>query len=214
MDQQTKVAKIKQAVRNNFEQSPDYYQSFEDRFGFFRKLNQKLMAGMDFGPEPIILDIGCGTGASCGQIMEALPAARVWGLDISPAMLKTAQERYAACDRVKFVEGDAAALPKYFDFKFDTVIYSASIFLIPDYQESLRQAAELLNSGGMIGLTFMDGVYDAEERNLLAVADKIANQGISLKKPVKLEDFNGVFSGLFPERRTWDENLQVPVEVS
>ena len=91
MDQQTKVVKIKEAVRNNFEQSPDYYQSFEDRFGFFGRLNQKLMAGMNFGPEPLILDIGCGTGASCGQIMEALPAAHVWGLDISPAMLKTAQ---------------------------------------------------------------------------------------------------------------------------
>jgi ubiquinone/menaquinone biosynthesis C-methylase UbiE len=213
VEQQTKAAKVKEAVRNNFEQSPDYYQSFEDRFGFFADLNRRLTAGMSFGPEPLILDIGCGTGASCGQILESVPTARVWGLDISPAMLKIAEDRFSGCDRAQFVEGDAAALPKYFDFKFDAIIYSASIFLIPDYKDSLKQAADLLKQEGMIGLTFMDGVYDADNRNLPALADEIANEGISLKKPVKLADFNTFFSDIFPERKTWDENIKASVEI-
>jgi ubiquinone/menaquinone biosynthesis C-methylase UbiE len=213
VNQQAKTVKVKEAVRNNFEQSPDYYQSFEDRFGFFGGLNRRLTAGMSFGPEPLILDIGCGTGASCGQMLEVEPTARVWGLDISGAMLRIAKDRFSACDRAQFVEGDAATLPKYFDFQFDAIIYSASIFLIPDYQESLKQAAKLLKQEGMIGLTFMDGVYDADNRNLLALADEIVHEGISLKKPVKLAEFNEFFSGVFPERKTWDENIEASVDI-
>ncbi len=46
-------------------------------------------------------------------------------------MLARAQSRFANQPHVTFVEGDASRLSDYFDFKFDAVIYSASIFLTP-----------------------------------------------------------------------------------
>ena len=189
-----KITKIKKAVKGNFELSPAYYQSFEDRYGFFRSLNEALVSGMDLPADADILDVGCGTGASSLQLVEALPKCRVWGLDNSPAMLETARSRINESDRLSFVEGDAARLADYFSFQFDAVIYSASIFLIPDFKESLRQANDLLKKGGRIGLSFMDGLYDPDGNNLLEIADREAKEGVSLRRPVTLPEFQSFFA--------------------
>jgi len=208
-----KVIRIKQAVRTNFERSPSHYQSFEQRYGFFRRLSETLLASMRLLPDANILDVGCGTGASSIQILEALPKSRVWGIDISPAMLETARSTIGESERLTFVEGDAARLSDYFSFPFDAIVYSASIFLIPDYRESLRHAGNLLKPSGSVGLTFMDGIYDPDGNNLMALADREANTGVSLKKPVKLEEFQAFFRELFPQHRTWQEDFQLPEDL-
>ena len=209
---QKKIGKIKQAVRANFEQSPEAYQSFEDEYAFFRELNGLLLSGMNIPSGTRVLDVGCGTGASSAQIMAAIPGCKVWGLDISPAMLDKARERVGDSDRMRFVEGDAGRLTDYFDHGFDAIVYSASIFLIPDYAESLRQASELLNREGVVGLSFMDGVYDSDGNNAIAIADKDGSIGASLKKPVDIAEFRASFAATFPENTIWNEDFRLPME--
>lgn len=204
-----KVAKIKSAVRSNFDKSPSFYESFEQKHGFFRSLNRTLVSRMSLSAVADVLDIGCGTGASCRQIADYLPQGRVWGLDNSPAMLETARELSTGNSRIIYVEGDAGRLDEYFDFTFDAVIYSASIFLIPDYERSLRGAAKLLKPGGSLGLTFMDGVYDAQQRSLFELAERTAKQGVSLRKPVDQSKFEHFFAGMFPAYRFWNEDFQL-----
>ncbi len=203
-----KASKIKNAVRKHFQESPDQYDEFEGRYGFFKKLNETLLAKMYLPDEPVILDVGCGTGISSCQILEALPSSRVWGLDISPAMLEKARATIGESERLHFVEGDAAGLSELFDIQFDAIVYSASIFLVPDYQESLRQARELLTPKGSVGLTFMDGVYDTRGRNMFAVADAEAEVDVSLKRAVKLMEFHSIFKKIFPLERTWNQDLR------
>lgn len=203
----SKASKIKEAIRNNFDSSPDPYQSFEDRHGFFRTLSEKLLSRMRLDTRADILDVGCGSGASCAQILEAIPDSRVWGLDISPAMLEAARARYQEGPNLCFIEGDAANLPAYFDFSFDAVLYSASIFLIPDYEESLRQAIGLLKDKGRLGLTFMDGLYDANGNNLFVAADEEAHEGVSRNRPVKWAEFESFFAGVFPQHDSWNEDF-------
>ncbi len=210
--EEKKVVRIKEAVRNHFEESPDHYQAFEERWGFFKKLNGVLLSRLSPPSAADILDVGCGTGASSRQLIETVPECRVWGLDNSPAMLRMARQK-GESDRLRFVEGDAAKLSQYFDFRFDLIVYSASIFLIPDYQESLRQAKGLLKGGGKVGLTFMDGLYDPELKNVLAVADRTAAQGVSLKKSVKLVEFHSFFTACFVRVRSWQEDLRLPEEL-
>ena len=205
MDEQ-KALKIKNAVRKHFEESPDHYDEFEGRYGFFKKLNGTLLAKMRLPEEPAILDVGCGTGISSAQILEALPSSRVWGLDISPAMLEKARATIGESDRLRFVEGDAARLSDFFDDQFDGIVYSASVFLVPDYVESLRQARELVRPGGSVGLTFMDGVYDTRGRNIFAVADQDADVGVNLKRPVDLMEFHDNFRRVFPLERSWTDD--------
>lgn len=208
-----KIVIIKKAIRENFDSSPALYQSFEERYGFFRSLNEALLRGMSLPATADVLDVGCGTGASSAQILEALPQCRAWVLDNSPAMLQTARSNIGESERLEFVEGDAAKLSHYFSFPFDAIIYSASIFLIPDYEESLKQAHALLKDRGSVGLTFMEGLFDAKGRNLLAVADQEAKEGVSLRKPVNLEKFQSSFADIFPRNRTWNEDFQLPEQL-
>jgi ubiquinone/menaquinone biosynthesis C-methylase UbiE len=209
----TKILRIKEAVRTNFDSSPDPYQSFEDRHGFFRKLSERLLSRMCLSDRPDVLDVGCGSGASCAQILDACPGCRVWGLDISSAMLDAARAKYPENNRLHFVEGDAANLPAYFDFSFDAIVYSASIFLIPDFQESLRQALDLLKEHGSLGLTFMDGLYDADGNHLFTQADERAKEGVSQKKPVNWSEFESFFAGIFPVHTSWNEDFRLEEDV-
>jgi ubiquinone/menaquinone biosynthesis C-methylase UbiE len=196
-----KIHKIKEAVKGNFETSPDIYQSFEDRSSFFRELNRVLLWGMKVPAAADILDVGCGTGASSRQLLEDIPQCRVWGLDNSPAMLRKA-EVFQQPGRLCFVEGDASRLSEYFDFRFDAIFYSASIFLIPDYKESLNQALSMLKDEGCVGITFLDGVY-SNGHNLFQVAEREAQLGLSLKKPVMLSELKTFFGQLFPWHKSW-----------
>lgn len=204
-----KISKIKTAVQTNFNLSPSHYQAFEDTYGFFRTLNTALLREMHLPDGANILDVGCGTGASSLQILEAIPDSKVWGLDNSQAMLAVARERAGSSDRVSFVEGDAARISEYFDQPFDAIVYSASIFLIPDYRESLRHARCLLRKNGLLGLTFMEGLFDGSGNNLFALADKTAKEGVSLRKPVDSTEFQVFFSEIFPQNRIWLEDFRL-----
>ncbi len=46
-----------------------------------------------------VLEIGPGPGVGLAALLERFPAARVWGVDLSPAMLAQARSRNAAQDR-------------------------------------------------------------------------------------------------------------------
>jgi ubiquinone/menaquinone biosynthesis C-methylase UbiE len=202
-----KVGRIKRAVQAHFDESPDQYLAFEERYGFFRSLNDRLLERLKPRRGARILDVGCGTGASSAHIVETVPDSRVFGLDISTEMLATARSTVGESERLTFVEGDASRLREYFDAPFDAIVYSASIFLIPDYRESLDQARQLLKPEGRVGLTFMDGVYNVEGKNALAVADREAGEGVSLRKPVQLANFQSFFTQLFPRSLNWQEDL-------
>ncbi len=204
-----KLAKIKKAVKNNFEESPDAYLAFEEKHGFFENLNSRLVSLMGVASGSRILDIGCGSGASSKQMLEHIPDSYVVGVDNSPSMLKAARLKYGDSNRLFFIEGDAAELSHIKSGLFDAVVYSASIFLIPDYKESLRQAKDLLNRDGVVGLTFMDGVYDDEGQNFLALADQQVNEGISLNKAVNLQELLAFFKDMFSRVRTQEENFQL-----
>jgi ubiquinone/menaquinone biosynthesis C-methylase UbiE len=208
-----KVTRIKAAVKKNFDQSPEQYQAFEAEFGFFRRLNDRLLSRMELSAGAWILDVGCGTGASTWQILDTVPDCRVWGLDISPAMLEHARTAVVESDRVCFVEGDAARLSEYFHVLFDAVVYSASIFLIPDYRESLMQARGLLKNHAALGLTFMNGLYDRDGNNLLAMAEEHAAEGMSSKRAVNPEEFHSFFIQVFPHTRSWVEDFSLPPQL-
>ncbi len=160
-----------------------------------------------------VLDVGCGAGASSAQILDACPDCRVWGLDISSAMLDAARTKYPEGDNLRFIEGDAANLTAYFDFSFDAIVYSASIFLIPDFQESLRQAVGMLKDRGRLGLTFMDGLYDQDGNNLFQLADEQAKERVSHKKPVNWSEFESFFAGIIPEHTSWNEDFRLEEHV-
>src|SRR3954470_23271362 len=52
-----------------------------------------------YGERPLkILDVGCGTGVFACRLREALPRARVWGLDLVRGMLAKGAQRWRQLD--------------------------------------------------------------------------------------------------------------------
>lgn len=206
------IARIKEAVRRNFNDSPAHYSDFEDSHSFFRNLNQELNQKINVPLGARILDIGCGFGASSVQLIQDNAKSTVLGLDISEEMIEKAKDLYNQIPGLEFMVGDAAKLDQYFSDKFDAVIYSASIFLIPDYTDSLVQARSLLKSTGAVGVTFMDGLYGPSNENLLAHIEKERSIGVSLKRAVKLDEFEIEFANIFSGVDSWTHDFNLPME--
>jgi S-adenosylmethionine-diacylgycerolhomoserine-N-methlytransferase len=96
-----------------------------------------------------ILEIGCGTGRNLIAASRAYPGARLFGLDISSAMLAKARAnlRQAGLEgRIVLAMGDAASFDAAHLFgraHFDRVFFSYSLSMIPAWRAALVQALRL-----------------------------------------------------------------------
>ena len=103
-----------------------------------------------------VLEIGCGTARNLVCIARTYPSARCFGVDISAAMLQTARatiDRNGLGARVSVAQGDATALNTSVLFatgRFDRVVISYALSMIPDWQDVLRQSMLLLQPGGSV----------------------------------------------------------------
>ena len=109
-----------------------------------------------------VLEIACGTGRNLHKVAGRWPTSELYGLDISSEMLKSASARLGA--RAKLARGDATSFDAEALFgqaKFDRVILSYSLSMIPDWRETVKQALEVLASAGTLHIVDfgdMDGL--------------------------------------------------------
>jgi len=152
---------FKLAVERNFDQSVAIYETFEEKHHLFGILTEKLCElNAPFQPKRV-LDVGCGTGISTLCIQKSLKSkAVIYAIDISEAMLIQARERMKGNEEIYFVRGDAERLSQYFKEAFDAVFYTASIFLLPNFRESIDQACQLILPGGVLAISYYDGLFN------------------------------------------------------
>ncbi len=93
-----------------------------------------------------VLDIGCGTGVLIGDYL-ARSVASVTAADLSPEMIKIAQEKFP-CANVQFICGDAQSYP--FDRLFDNIMIYNAFPHFPDPQGLIARLASLLKPGGTL----------------------------------------------------------------
>jgi SAM-dependent methyltransferase len=75
-------------------------------------LGQRALAALAPRPGESVLDIGCGGGATALELAQAVaPDGTVMGVDLSAAVLTFAQRAAKGCERVRFVQADAAIFP-------------------------------------------------------------------------------------------------------
>lgn len=101
-----------------------------------------------------VLEIGCGTARNLVLTAQAYSDARLFGLDISSEMLKSAEATIRSSglsDRVRLAQGDAA----HFDAEallgrphFDRVFFSYTLSMIPGWEEALHQACRIVAPSG------------------------------------------------------------------
>ncbi len=112
-----------------------------------------------FGEGPIrVLDVGCGTGVFAAKIREALPSARVWGLDLVSGMLAKARERWRHhAGAIQPVQGDSERLP-FASGSFDAVTCANSFHHYPHQDRAIAEFHRVLRPNGRVFL--VDGYRD------------------------------------------------------
>ncbi|AQL44784.1 cyclopropane-fatty-acyl-phospholipid synthase (plasmid) [Halorientalis sp. IM1011] len=135
---------MKDVVRRNFDASVDAYSTYERRTNRFTALAQLLAAEMRArtdGGFGTVLDAGAGTGVSTRVVAEM--ATDTIALDISREMM-------AEIESPTRLQADFDQLPLV-DRSVDGVAFTASLFLVPDPEPAVREAARVLRSGGVVG---------------------------------------------------------------
>lgn len=110
-----------------------------------------LIAGLAARPGMRVLEIACGTGRNLALIAKAWPGVRLYGIDISSEMLKSA--RAALGGDATLGAGDACAFePQTLlsEPAFERIVLSYSLSMIPGWQGALSHAAGLLAPGGSL----------------------------------------------------------------
>jgi len=108
-----------------------------------------LIAGLAAQSGMRVLEVACGTGRNLAKIGKRWPQTRLFGLDISSEMLKSA--RAALGDKAVLGEGDACTFdPRGVlgEAAFERIVLSYSLSMIPDWEGALDYAAGLLAPGG------------------------------------------------------------------
>ncbi len=151
---------IKQIICSNFDKSVESYELFEKKYGFFDNLTYELATVCGIRKGMCVCDIGCGTGASTLALAKLVgKEGKVIGIDFSEMMLGVAEDKSSDVPNTEFVLCDAEKLEEHINFKVDVILYNASIFLIPDLDRTLHAAFEVLDSGGIVGMNYLIGMF-------------------------------------------------------
>lgn len=233
------ASRFKHQVRSNFDMSGQDYLHLEQKHDFYGKLTDALanyvsetglMASGWESRNWNILDVGCGIGNSTRRLKARFPQARLTGLDLSPKMLETANKESSG---IEFVCGDGENLVDYFSpGSFDLIFYPASLFLLPNQEQSLTQARQLLKDGGIIAASIIQGIKEKNNREvqslsgipgilkndkLLLLLEKLFSRRFSA--PVQIPIDRGIIkaiyavpallAGLFPKLPPQERSLKV-----
>ena len=118
----------------------------------------RLIAELNVPKSGTVLEIGCGTGRNLIKVARRYPHARLFGLDISEAMLDTARSdiaRAGLSDRIMLRQGDATNFDPQALFNveaFDRVYFSYTLSMIPRWQAALAMAMHTLKPDGALQL--------------------------------------------------------------
>jgi arsenite methyltransferase len=120
------------------------------RIGDSVRRRRLVRAALGAAPGERILDVGCGPGFYCAELLEEVgPDGAVVGVDGSPQMLALAARRCEGHDNVEFREGDATSLPAQ-DAGFDAALCVQVLEYVPDVAAALAELRRTLRPGGRV----------------------------------------------------------------
>ena len=138
----------------------------------------RLIATLDVPKGGTVLEVGCGTGRNLIQVARRYPTARLFGLDISEAMLATARaniNRAGLSDRITVKQADATDFDAEALFGlagFDRVFFSYTLSMIPNWKAALQQGvAVTAGSAHIVDFGQQEGLPRAFKSVLFAWLD-------------------------------------------
>jgi ubiquinone/menaquinone biosynthesis C-methylase UbiE len=107
-------------------------------------------------PGAEILSVGCGPGMILRQLCSADPTVHATGIDISADRVQEAIQKSKSNKRLKFVSGDAHAMPFPAD-SFD-LVYSRMLFeYLADKERAAAEMVRVCRPGGTVMFQDLDG---------------------------------------------------------
>ena len=118
-----------------------------NRFTWTEEMRTEALSWLEFGDDPKVLDVGCGTGFGTEGLLQHTDD--VHGLDQSIHQLEKAWAKFGKTDQVKFYRGDAERLP-FADDSFDHYWSSGSIEYWPNPIDAIEEARRVTRPGGTV----------------------------------------------------------------
>ncbi len=102
----------------------------------------------------VVLDLGCGTGANLERILVTdITIERYTGVDISPAMLRRARQKFSWFRGTEFYLSDLERRP-FSNHTFDFAISTWALEHVPDMGLAMDEALRVLKRGASLVLLF------------------------------------------------------------
>lgn len=118
-----------------------------------------------------VVDIAAGPGASA-RLLARAHGAEVVGVELAAATVKRAR-RATDDPRVRFVRGDAEALPLG-DGEFDLALSECSLCTFPDKPRAIAEMQRVLRDGGRIAIADITADQSKLAEPLLTAAARVA----------------------------------------
>ncbi len=111
---------------------------------------RRLVNSTGARPGDRMLDVATGTGKVAADLSRRVgPSGTVLGIDISPGMIQIARRRFGDRPGLRFVVGDALALPTD-DATFDAATIAFGMRNLPDYARGFAEMARSVRPGGRV----------------------------------------------------------------
>lgn len=116
----------------------------------------RLVRELDARDNQRVVEIGCGTARNLIRMAQVYEGAKLYGIDASAEMLRTADESIARADlkeRILIKHALAEEMtPHLFglDEPFDHAVFSYSLSMIPDWRGALLAAATCVRPDGAV----------------------------------------------------------------
>jgi ubiquinone/menaquinone biosynthesis C-methylase UbiE len=114
---------------------------------FYQAIHKRLLEYVELPANPLVLDIGCGTGRLLQRLAVKFPDLRGIGLDLSPEMLRQARRKNQYPERVIFKQGNANQLP-FANNQFKAVFNTISFLHYLNPVQVLQEISRVLREGG------------------------------------------------------------------
>ncbi len=120
----------------------------------------------------LILDVGCGGGATVSRLAQRVATGKVFGIDYSADMVeysKKVNKKLIAQNRVEIIEESVGKMG-FSDNLFDLVTAIETYYFWPNFSEALQEIKRVLKPDGkllMVNEMVKDGVYEIKNAKLI-----------------------------------------------
>ncbi len=132
------------------------YDGFMGRYS--RLLAIQFADAAEIGEGQRVLDVGCGTGALTGVLVDRVGLASVAAVDPSPSFVSACTARYEGLD---VRAGSAEAIP-FDDASFDAAMAQLVLHFVSDPDLSIAEMTRVVRSGGVVAACVWDFEHGME----------------------------------------------------